>query len=644
MKNDLSANRTSVARKPVAVRYNSVNESNAGSLDHKLVVAASKGHAKDVGELLDGLEHGSTSLVDRISTAILAAARGGHLSVLQTIVGRGYRIVHPASKHCKTLHAACSCGKSDVICYVIQNGGNLFEFDRKGWTCLHVLADQGFTVPILDIHHKGTKMPLNHPTKKSNETPLIMAVKKGYIHTVRALLKIGAATDVLDIHRATPLYIAARDGNLDIVKDLLGAGAPPDQPGHREDTPIIIAARKGQAEVSRMLLDHDAQPAPKALLLAAQHGRSRVIQELLSCGATPETRDFQGMTPLFLAAQNGHAQCVQVLIDGGAQVDTTNSTGVEPVYEAVKNGHEDVVKTLLNAGARLDSCTRSLGLNLLHAAAQRGHVSILRLLLSRGISKDAQSKTGETAIFWAVRGGHVPAVVALLDSGIDSEEVGYRGQTALHVAAKYGRCEIITCLVKRGAGLETRKVCTGETALFIAACAGLLEATQLLLKQGAQVDAPNKAGKTPLTAAVEHCHLEVAKALINHGARTRDALDSVSATVSKSERHREILTLLTSIEQDAGTAAGGSSHNDVEQQHSKCRSEHLQDEQQSSRSQNEETYRDLVDSTKERKSLLQTQENRCSEDVPLPIPKDGAVNKYMKNNTPMNGYNLSQQR
>lgn len=622
------------------------------TLEQQLVASAACGDAKGVGVHMDRLSQQSSPLAESAAPALVAAAKGGHLDVLQGMVNRGCRLIHSPSDDCCPLHAACLSGNSKVIRFVVENGGNLSDLDKSGWTSLHVVVDQGLSEMILELPSMNINIPINIPTKRTGESPLILAAKKGKLETVQALLQLNAATGIRDCSGATALYIAARDGNPEILKELLLAKAAPDSLGCKDEPPIVPASKNGHAQIVRSLLDHDARSTPKALWAAAQEGHADVLQELLCCGAVTEIRDPRGLTPLFLAAQNGHVLAVQELINSGACVDATNTAGICSLYIAAKRGHSKVVAALLEAGADMNMRTRSMGLNALHAAAQNGHVLAVERLLKKGANIDTQSTAGETPIVLAAMAGHASVVKVLLEQHINPEALNYRGETLLHTAAKYGHSMVADHLVEKGVSSEIRKVSTGETALFIACQEGNADVCQILLDHGAQVDAPNKNGKTALTAAAERGHEGVVKLLLMYGARKQEAITTLSS--SQSVNQKKLLRLVTSFDYDTALTRNPQNPKSIGAEAHQCKPE-TQEANESQVVKLEQTHESIIvnqcstsgtatvvnhKNHGDGQGCFQGSENKCSVDTLLPPPPVDTSKDLLQKSSPMNGYQL----
>jgi ankyrin repeat protein len=71
----------------------------------------------------------------------------------------------------------------------------------------------------------------------------------------------------------------------------------------------------------------------------------------------------------------------------------------------------------------------------------------------------------------------------------------------------------------KGADLEARDTESGATPLYHAAAWGRTAVVELLIARGADLNAGNKAGITPLAAALKSGFAETAALLKQHGAR-----------------------------------------------------------------------------------------------------------------------------
>jgi len=96
-----------------------------------------------------------------------------------------------------------------------------------------------------------------------------------------------------------------------------------------------------------------------ALMLASVEGKEDLVRLLLKCGARIELRDNHGDNALIGAAANPYlwykpayqVGVINALIAAGATVDTANQRGETPLMWAAKSGSPEVVSALLHAGA-----------------------------------------------------------------------------------------------------------------------------------------------------------------------------------------------------------------------------------------------------------------------------------------------------
>jgi ankyrin repeat protein len=82
-------------------------------------------------------------------------------------------------------------------------------------------------------------------------------------------------------------------------------------------------------------------------------------------------------------------------------------------------------------------------------------------------------------------------------------------------AARNGNKAIVEFLIAKGADVNAGRKGDGSTALFATVNAGI---GALLISKGANVNARNKEGRTPLHAACQKSHKEMAVLLISKGA------------------------------------------------------------------------------------------------------------------------------
>ena len=118
------------------------------------------------------------------------------------------------------------------------------------------------------------------------------------------------------------------------------------------------------------------------------------------------------------------------------------------------------------------------------------------------------------------------------------------GVSTLEAAAQKGKLVIVDELLRAGADANTTSA--GYTALMMAAIYGHLDVARRLIQGGARVDAQDDRGVTALMLAAKYRQLDIARLLLDAGAdgRIRDDLGRTAAVwVSDSGRSDEIRQL-----------------------------------------------------------------------------------------------------
>ena len=172
------------------------------------------------------------------------------------------------------------------------------------------------------------------------------------------------------------------------------------------------------------------------LRLAAQHGFTEIVKELLQNGADVNKQDTDSFTALHAAAQDGYRETIKELLTNGADTEVKDVIGRTALRLAVKDGHSATVELLLSWGARADNLSLD-GYNTLVVAAQEGHELVLRQLVQHGMDVNETIENGFNPLLVAVERGNIAMVKELLlhDARVDLRDSA-TGLTPLQVSAQ----------------------------------------------------------------------------------------------------------------------------------------------------------------------------------------------------------------
>ncbi len=111
--------------------------------DRELVLAASEGRLTQVRMLLDGGANVNYRLPDDGTTALIAAARNGHLNVVEALARRGADINAVDHDVGAALYWAAFNGKIDVMKFLLGRGGQLKCNSKAAAYLLKTIRDRG---------------------------------------------------------------------------------------------------------------------------------------------------------------------------------------------------------------------------------------------------------------------------------------------------------------------------------------------------------------------------------------------------------------------------------------------------------------------------------------------------------------------
>ena len=256
----------------------------------------------------------------------------------------------------------------------------------------------------------------------------------------------------------------------------------------------FMAVRAGDLKTVEALIhtnktniDQSTKNGTTALMIAAKRGHGKLVAKLLHAGARLDLQENkQAATALMLAAQKGYVEVMDQLIQAGAQVALTakKKGGYTALMLAIQQGQTAAATRLIQAHAPLDVAATN-GDTPLILAAKQGYRSILQKLLTAGADIDGHTDQG-TPLMVAIKAGHIDVAMQLLAAGARSDLI----------------------LVK-----------TGETALSLAVVYGHETIVDQLLEQGIIVNYQHTRRLSPLSEALRHKNLSIAKRLIGAGAR-----------------------------------------------------------------------------------------------------------------------------
>lgn len=328
-----------------------------------------------------------------------------------------------------------------------------------------------------------------------------------------SLVAAAASGQSVPAQSESPLVTAVLKSDIPSLKKLLRSGAPVNRKDQYGCTPLMRDVMRG---VYGDFRGDDIGPMAVAKLL-------------VRAGADLNAEDKYGMTPLILAPAWDQPTLAKALIDWGADVRHRDRQGRSALTFAASRGDSDemLVRPLLARGARVNGI-EALLLNRPHAgdyfrrpsdwralgpgretalmlAALYGDRELVRRALSRKPNIDARDDRGFTALMQAV--GATPYI------GVPGGGKGWEPS-----GPQSGREEIVRMLLSRRPKLEVRDGVMGSTALLWAVERGQIGIVRLLVKAGANVQASDKEKNTSLSLARSLHNTEMETLLVKAGA------------------------------------------------------------------------------------------------------------------------------
>ncbi|KAK0625339.1 ankyrin repeat-containing domain protein [Bombardia bombarda] len=566
-----------------------------------IFLAAVHGHAESV-ELL--LRHGADPMIhdDNESSALYHAAKEGDVVVFSLLLASS---AYQSVRVKKNIGGAAT-GEEATREDARHQGFALHDLQA----CLLVAAEHR-QLPIIESL-LDYEINMDSPGEGKN-TALHLAARMGFADVAEMLLKRGCQVDLRNAKSMAPVQLAAQHGNLEVVKILvekkanIDSGSDPEPPFAIEPTlsALELAAKGGYVQVVQYLVESDHKPAPKALGLAAESGRSAVIKVLMShksmvgddeesiepanqkaileaaraalMGQYPKVLD-ELLPPkiaqrlledvpndmyelLYLAISNGDGDAIQILAEKGYDMNRKDGSGSHPLHLAVDHKKADVIEPLAKNGATVDTCNDNNETPLYSASKSHMKDAVEKLLEMKADPNICSQPDRSAALHAACQTlgrnqneDALKVISCLLEHDASPALKDRKGWTPLHHAAKnLDACRLIIGSHGERSSLLAERSNGGSTPLMRAAQNGSVEVMKLFLEHGADPTNLNKFGSSALHWAARGRHRDAVKLLIDnkHRVVSPSIRDSSGPTVLHGAvfgGNQEIIEYLVSLQ------------------------------------------------------------------------------------------------
>jgi ankyrin repeat protein len=457
------------------------------------------------------LEEGGDLVKPRaMSNMMHVALYDGELDVVVRLLARGYDPDQHLSSGQTPLHVAVSQNNIPLLEVLLKCGADpaiqACSPDDLMYTPLHqalIALDNDIqrdtTIVDLLIESKRCKL-MAGPDAHSNAFAYVLSHYSTWDHGVAEIMTFRMLQFVEDINDdrsddgSTMMHAAVWHGRTDLIDILLSKGADIDATDFQGRTPFLLECQRSK----------------------------RLLRFLLSKGADPHAKDAQSQSALHAASAYGNIPITTFLLNIGLPINQPDDSNYTPLTLAILSNQEDAALVLLTRGATIPLHTITQGRSILHLASILPMKTLIpRLLLVLLTNKttqiNAKDNLGWTPLGLACQKGSAQLIKDLLDAGADMEARNHAGDTPLHIALQAGNLLVARVLCFLGASVVVRGG-KGQTALHVAARCGNVHVVQVLVDHGAEAGAVDDAGRTALCGAFDP---GIARVLMESGADVR---------------------------------------------------------------------------------------------------------------------------
>ncbi|KAM3427822.1 hypothetical protein NHJ13734_008843 [Beauveria thailandica] len=344
---------------------------------------------------------------------------------------------------------------------------------------------------------QAKRLPIHNEWDKPDETT--ESALDGIVDDIKALQL--DSSEVVRM-KSLPLDMPHREPRTMVARD---------KPNSAEA--LVSAIRAGDHRAVQELLDCGAPPdtgAESHALNDAISGRdSESVRLLLLYGASPNALDREGQSPLAVAADKCSLEAVIALLKYGANPNSAARGTHSALSIAVSAGNSQVAHVLLMYGATPNQITSSGNTLLIESIGKKSPKSLTAMLLKYGAAPNEKSREGKTALFEAITNGRDDIVGELIQHGADPNLPGPKHM--LWPAQSYPECLRILL-----ANAADHKKTPG--IMELATSINSIDSIRLLLKAGVDPNAKKDGVYTPLCTAIRDNRADIFELLLRNGA------------------------------------------------------------------------------------------------------------------------------
>jgi uncharacterized protein len=400
-----------------------------------LILAAAKG----CEELVDWLLARDVRLDTRDTrrrTALHHAVDEGYASIVETLCEAGADLEVESLDGLTPLVSAAKDGKAGIARILLEAGADPGRADADGVSARDYAAGRKELAAVfaeLAPAGDGGALPeINQPVDEAAWPTLLEAAYLGDQPRLVELCSQGADPDALNYRGDSALMVAIKRGSVEMIRALLEAGASVERTNDADQSALSLALTKSHPPgLKELLEEHGAKMAMEAIegQVGVMQGQSDFLNALGSGDLVSAARRLDehavdihllsdGRTPLGAALQRGDTEMVELLLQKGAHPGVPHYNRA-PLTWALDAG-EEAAQLVYEALVARDA-THSIARALIGAAVDDDARRVERLL-ALGVDPDVRDSAGHCALDEATAIGADSAARVLREAGAEGTE------------------------------------------------------------------------------------------------------------------------------------------------------------------------------------------------------------------------------